>query len=57
MAAVINPLKQLENYNKRLKRRPKSETGKIYRQEFLTKIVIVNNKSKRKIMKFYSKLE
>ena len=57
MAAVINPLKQLENYNKRLKRRPKSETGKIYRQEFLTKIVIVNNKSKRKIMKFYSKPE
>lgn len=57
MAAVINPLKQLENYNKRLKRRPKSETGKIYRQEFLTKIVIVNNKSKRKIMKFYAKPE
>jgi len=55
MAAVINPLKQLENYNKRLKRRPKSETGKIYRQEFLTKIVIVNNKSKRKIMKLYPK--
>ena len=57
MAAVINPLKQLENYNKRLKRRPKSETGKIYRQEFLTKIVIVNNKSKCKIMKLYSKPE
>jgi len=55
MAAVINPLKQLENYNKRLKRRPKSETGKIYRQEYLTKIVIVNNKSKRKIMKLYPK--
>ena len=34
--SVINPLKQLENYNKRLKRRPKSETGK-YTGEFFNK--------------------